>query len=189
MASAAYYVDAHSHVWTTDTSNFPYKIGVKPGNPSFTTASWTTEELLGTAAAVGVRRAVLISHVGIYGYDNRYLLESARAYPEQLRVVAAIDVDTLNPPEVEAKMWELLPQQVTGFRIERRCDKGDPAWLQSPGMNAMWRVAADTRQAVCAMMHPEDIAHIDAMCERFPRTTVVLDHMSSVRERSPRASK
>ena len=85
-------------------------------NPQFTTPSWTTEELLETAASVGVRRAVLISHGGIYGFDNSYMIESARAYPEQLRVVGAIDVDTLTPAEVEAAMWELLPQRVTGFR-------------------------------------------------------------------------
>ena len=38
------------------------------------------------------------------------------AHPEQLRVVGAIDVETLSPAEVEAAMWELLPQRVTGFR-------------------------------------------------------------------------
>lgn len=176
-----YYVDAHSHVWSVDTGSFPYKAGVAAHNASFTTPSWSTQELLQTAASVGVRRAVLISHGGIYGFDNAYMIESARRYPDQLRIVAAIDVDTLSPSEVEKAMWELLPQWVTGFRIERLCDKGDPTWLQSPGMDAMWRTAAETRQAVCAMMHPEDIEHIDAMCERFPDTTVVVDHMASVR--------
>lgn len=130
---------------------------------------------------MSVRRAVLIAHGGIYGFDNTYMIESAAAYPDQLRVVAAIDVDKLSPEDVEAAMWDLLPQRVTGFRIERLCDKGNPAWLHSPGMDAMWRVAAETGQAVCAMMHPEDIEHIDVMCERFPDTIVVLDHLASVR--------
>jgi predicted TIM-barrel fold metal-dependent hydrolase len=180
----AYYVDAHSHVWTQDTASYPFKAGVTLENSgSFTIPSWTADELLETAASVGVGRAVLIAHGGIYGWDNSYMIESARAYPDQLRVVGAIDVDTLSPSEVESAMRELLPlQRVTGFRIERLCDKGDPAWLQSPGMDTMWRVAAETGQAVCAMMHPEDIDNINAMCERFPDTTVVLDHMASVGE-------
>ena len=40
---------------------------------SFTTPSWTAEELLAAGAEVGVRRAVLISHGGIYGFDNSYM--------------------------------------------------------------------------------------------------------------------
>ena len=199
---AGYFVDAHSHIWTTDTERYPWAAGVTAEDGSFTTPSWTAEELLTAGAEVGVRRAVLISHGGIYSFDNSYMcaalpppclphtlmrvpagrLDAAAAHPEQLRVVGAIDVEHLPPTEVAAQMRELLPRRVTGFRLERLGDKGDPSWLQSEGAVEMWRTAAETKQAVCLMMHPPDLPHVSDMCERFPDTVVVIDHMSSIGE-------
>ena len=82
----------------------------------------------------------------------------------------------------QAAMRSMLGQGVTGFRIERACAKGDASWLGSAGVARMWAVAAETRQAVCCMAHPEDLGNISAMCGRFPGTTVVIDHLGSIGE-------
>ena len=70
---AGYFIDAHSHIWTTDIERYPWAAGVTAEDGSFTTPSWTAEQLLDAGAEVGVRRAVLISHGGIYSFDNSYM--------------------------------------------------------------------------------------------------------------------
>jgi predicted TIM-barrel fold metal-dependent hydrolase len=148
-----------------------------------TVASWTAEELLKGLRQCGVQRAVLISHGSIYGFDNSYLIDSVARYPHRLRCVAGIDHDSCLPDTVESTMRSMLVRGVTGFRIERGArQKGDPGWLKSEGMARMWAVAGETRQAVCCMVHPEDLAHIGAMMARFPSTNVVIDHLGSIGE-------
>ena len=77
----------------------------------------------------------------------------------------------------------------TGFRIERECEKGDPSWLQTQGMAAMWRVAGETGQAVCAMCHPEDLVNLDVMCAAYPDTVLVIDHSALTSNRHLRRVK
>jgi hypothetical protein len=82
-------------------------------------------------------------------FDNSYMTDSVARYPDRLRCVGGIDHDGLPAEAVEAAMRSMLGQGVTGFRIERACAKGDASWLGSAGMERMWAVAAETRQAVC----------------------------------------
>ena len=179
------WIDAHSHVWTRDVERYPLRTGVELDSVSagFTVGSWTAEELLEAGAACNITKAVLISHSSIYGFDNSYMIDSVARYPGKFRCVGGIDHDELPPEAVEAAMRSMLGQGVTGFRIERGSwEKGDAAWLGSRGMERMWTVAAETRQAICCMVHPEDLKNIGAMCERFPMTTVVIDHLGSIGE-------
>lgn len=103
------YIDAHSHVWTTDVAAYPLLPGVRVGDSEagWTVHSWTGEELLAVAAPSGVGRAVLIGHGLIYGYDNTYMLACCRAHPDRFRVVAQID-DRL--PGIDSTMRDLLHQ-------------------------------------------------------------------------------
>jgi predicted TIM-barrel fold metal-dependent hydrolase len=107
------YVDAHSHVWTTDVVKFPPQSGVAMGNVDrgWTVEDWSGEALLAAAAPSGVGRAVLIGHGNIYGYDNSYMLDCCSRYPSHFRVVAQID-DRRSPDDLAATMRSLLRQGV-----------------------------------------------------------------------------
>jgi predicted TIM-barrel fold metal-dependent hydrolase len=191
MPEGSYWVDAHSHVWTRDTEGYPLAPGVELDSASagFTVGSWTAEELLSEGAKCGIKRAVLIAHGPIYGFDNTYMTDSVKAYPKALRAVGTVDVDTLPGDEIETQMRTLLSQGVTGFRVDpgdgsssSGRKKGDQSWLQSEGMERMWAVAALTNQAICCMVTPEDLDHVGEMCSRFPRTPVVIDHLGGIGE-------
>ena len=74
------YIDAHSHIWTPDTAHYPLAPGfavadMKP--PSF-----TAEELLGHCRPAGVGRVNLIQ-MSFYGFDNRYMLDMIKLYPDR----------------------------------------------------------------------------------------------------------
>lgn len=167
------WIDAHSHIWTRDIAKYPLQPGV--GLEALQPASFTTEELIATAAKEQVDRVVLIAHNVFYGFDNTYMLDAVKQHPGKFRVVGMVD-DAAPHPEVEMK--RLLPLGVTGFRIVP-ARRGD-VWLENPGMQAMWRCAAETRQNICCLINPVNLAEVDRMCERHPDTPVVIDHFARI---------
>ena len=167
------WIDAHSHIWTPDTSVF----GLRPGMTADDLAprSFTAEELMKTARPHGVGRVVLIQHTLFHGFDNSYLIDAWKNNPTLFRVVGM--VDDLRPHCGRA-MKQLLRQGVTGFRITPR--KGISDWLQTEGMQDMWRTAADTRQPMCCLINPHDLEGVDQACQRNPETPVVIDHFARI---------
>jgi predicted TIM-barrel fold metal-dependent hydrolase len=166
-------IDAHSHIWTREVTRFPLKKGTKLTDldpPSF-----SVDALLKLTAANRVGRVVLIQHHLFHGYDNSYLVHAAAKHPKVFRVVGMVNDLGPNPAR---EMKDLLRSHVTGFRITSWIRK--KAWLKGAGMESMWRCAADTGQAICCLMDPPDLPSLDAMCERHPKTPVVIDHFARI---------
>lgn len=168
------FVDAHSHIWTPDVEAYPLAEGVT--TKDLEPRSFTDDELVKLARPFGVTRVVLIAHSKFYAWDNRYLTDAAAERPETFRVVAMVDDRKPNPG---AAMRALLKKHTTGFRITSSVH-GKERWLKGPGMNEMWRTAADTRQAICCLANPDELPEIDAMCSRFLETPVVIDHLARI---------
>lgn len=167
------WIDAHSHIWTPDTSRFQLAPGMTADDLS--PRSFTDDELMKVAMPEGVGRVVLIQHTLFHGFDNSYLIDAWKRHPDRFRVVGM--VDDLRPNCGKA-MRSFLSQGVTGFRIAPR--KGITDWLQTPGMIDMWKTAADTRQPMCCLINPEQLADVDAACKRHPDTPVVIDHFARI---------
>ncbi len=170
------WIDAHSHIWSTDVEHYPLagKLTVDDLDPP----SFTDVELMAVAAPEGVGRVVLIQHSIFHLFDNSYVVDAARRHPDRFRVVGMIDD---RGPDPAAEMRRLLPQKVTGFRITPFIRDVEPdAWLDAPGMGRMWQTAADTRQAMCALVDVRHLAAIDRMCARHGDTPVVIDHFGRV---------
>lgn len=167
------YIDAHSHVWSPDTDKWPLEKGQTKAD--LKPASFTPAELLAQAHPVGVGRVVLIQHHIYHGWNNTYLTDCAAAFPGTFAVVGMIDDQQ---PGVVGKMDALKKQRVTGFRITPFIYK--EKWLESDGMHALWKHAAETGQAVCCLLNPEHLAGVGQMCERYPQTRVVIDHFARI---------
>src|SRR5262245_48088150 len=167
------WIDAHSHIWTRDVKHYPLAKGQTVAD--LAPPSFTPEELFERTGPANVKRVVLIGHHTYYGYDNTYLIDSAAKYPDVFRVVALLDEMAGDPAP---RMRKLLGQRVTGFRITPLI-RGN-AWLDSDGMHAMWRCAAETRQAMCCLTNPENLMQIDKMCQQHAETPVVIDHFARI---------
>jgi predicted TIM-barrel fold metal-dependent hydrolase len=167
------FIDAHSHIWTRDVRNFPMAEGKTVAD--LAPPSFTAEELLQVAKPENVERVVLICHHPYYGFDNRYLLDAATRYPTRFRIVGALDE---KQPHVDSRMRDLLKQRVTGFRITPLVS--GETWLDSPGMDVMWRTAAETKQAMCCLINPEHLPQVAKMCEKHRETPVVIDHFARI---------
>jgi predicted TIM-barrel fold metal-dependent hydrolase len=170
---AAGFIDAHSHIWTRDVGKFPLAAGRTVAD--LAPPSFTAEELLAVARPEHVGRVVLICHHPHYGFDNAYLIDAAARYAPAFRIVAALDE---RQPHPETRMRELLDQRVTGFRITPFVS--GEKWLESPGMESMWRAARVTGQAMCCLINPEHLPQVERMCDRHRETTVVIDHFARI---------
>ena len=166
------WVDAHSHIWTRDIEKFPLAKGATLDD--LAPPSFTAEELLKVAQRENVGRAVLIQHHTYHGWDNSYLIDAARRYPDAFRVVGMVDNFSEAPGE---QMRRLLKQRVTGFRITPRIY--GKRWLGG-AMDQMWETAAATNQKICCLIDAEDIGAIDAMCKKHPAAPVVIDHFARI---------
>src|SRR3954471_860426 len=97
-----HYIDAHCHIWTPDVAQYPLGEGWKPEdmNPR----SFTAEELLAICRPAGVGRVNLIQ-MSFYnprpgvetsiqngnGFDNRYMLDMIKLYPDRFVGTAIVD--------------------------------------------------------------------------------------------------
>jgi predicted TIM-barrel fold metal-dependent hydrolase len=171
------YIDAHVHVWTPDRSRYP-RSG-RDRDAQFQPASFTPEQLFANAKPCGVKRVVLIQ-MNFYGFDNSYLLDTIKKYDGAFRGVAVIDETA---PDVAQKMDSLATLGVRGFRISP--SDQSQTWLDSPGMQAMWKCAAETSQAMCTLVNPDALPSINKMCSKFPETKVVIDHLARIGMNGP----
>src|SRR6185436_2974990 len=142
--------------------------------------SFTPEELLKLAHAVGVGRVVLIQHTLYHGYDNTYLLDAFKAHPGVFAVTGMVNDAK---PEPGKAMRELHAKGVKAFRITSRPGigaSGGEQWLSGTGMAEMWKTAAETGQVMACLIDAKDLAGVDAMCQKNPGTTVVIDHFARI---------
>lgn len=167
------FIDCHSHVWTPDTERYPLSAGFR--RALMDPPSFTPEELGQQGIPVGVNRVVLIQ-MSFYGYNNSYMLDSIARHPEKFRGVAVIDVDQNN---IAGVMRDLKQKGVRGFRIYPK-DRPVERWMSFDGMRAMWKCGAEQNLAMCCLMDPDGIPELDRMCQQFPDTPVVIDHLCRI---------
>jgi predicted TIM-barrel fold metal-dependent hydrolase len=136
--------------------------------------SFTPEELFAHARPCGVGRVVLIQ-MSYYGFDNSYMLDMMQKHKGVFSGVAIVD-EAADPRE---KMRDLARRGVRGFRIAAGKQPPD-RWLGSPGMAAMWECGAEHGLAMCPLMNPEYLLALDAMCQKHPKTPVVIDHFARI---------
>jgi predicted TIM-barrel fold metal-dependent hydrolase len=163
------YIDAHVHVWDLPNARFPYHDQDGPAVlPSF-----TPEHMLDIARPAGVGRIVLVQIM--YGTDNSYLLDVMKRHPSVFSAIAIVDPES---PSLGREMARLASLGVRGLRIMQ--DDTQAGWLQTTSMRTLWRLAAETKLAVCCLITPTSLPALDRMCTEFYDTTVVVDHMGRI---------
>jgi predicted TIM-barrel fold metal-dependent hydrolase len=163
-------IDAHVHVWTDDRGGYPrsnQQLDYRPDR-------FTPDHFLVHARSSAVQRAVLVQ-MSFYGFDNTYMLDSMEAHPGVFSGIAIVDSDGAHP---DRAMKELARRGVRGFRI--RPEIHSQMGLDTSGMAAMWQCAAEHRLAMCALIDPDALPALQTMCDRFPGTPVVIDHLARI---------
>jgi predicted TIM-barrel fold metal-dependent hydrolase len=166
-------IDAHVHVWPADRERYPTAdsfIGKKIEPAVFDPAILSAHQ-----QGTGVTRTVLIQ-MSFYQYDHSYMLDVIAADPDRYRGVAIVDE---NVAAVGARMKELRENGVRGFRLYAFPDRTKD-WAGSAGINEMWKVGGEAGLAMCCLTDPASLPAIKGMCEKYPETSVVIDHFARI---------
>ncbi len=170
-------IDIHPHIVSPDTKRYP--LAPLGGTQS----TWSSERptsyemLLKEMDAAGVDKAAIVHSSTAYGYDNRYVANAVAAVPSRFTGVYSIDV--LASDAVKTfDYW--LARGCSGMRLfTTGSTLPDQAkWFVDPKTYPFWEHAAAKNIPVCMQMKQEGIPLLRQIMDRFPKVTIVLDHLS-----------
>lgn len=165
-------IDAHVHVWHPDTQKYP--LSSRFTRADMQPPSFTAEELFANCKPAGVDRIVLIQ-MSFYEFDHTYMVEVMQNHPGVFSGVALIDYKR---PDLVDEMKRLKSLGMRGLRLHSQGDAGH--WPVNSRMATLWKSAPEIGLAVCPLINPQDIAHVDQLCQKYPETTVVVDHFARI---------
>lgn len=163
-------VDTHVHVVAADTERYP----LRPKGPDldwFREAPVTVEDFLSFMTAAGVDRAVLVQPMSAYGFDNRYVVDSARMHAD--RLASVVILDTADDPA--RRLRAMAGEGVSGVRLFAIANP-TLGRLDEPQALVLWEAAAELGLVVVVTILPPRLPELRAALERFAGVTVALDH-------------
>ncbi len=164
-------VDTHVHIASDDESSYPRQPSDR-GSSWWRGTGYSAPEVLARVQAAGVERVVVAQAVGVYGYDNRYLLDSAAAHPGTLTAVVGVDMDGEDP----AGALDGLAGRpgVAGVRLLSVF--GGDGWIGSGRLAEVLEVAARDRLAVVLTVFGDGLGALRPAVADRPEVPVALDH-------------
>jgi predicted TIM-barrel fold metal-dependent hydrolase len=161
-------IDTHAHITSPDERRYqpksqPLRV---PGNRG------SLEDLRAVMKANGVTAVRAIQTVSFYGYDNRYLCDTARRHKGWLAGVCTLDPDDPHSPG-------LLQQFARDYGVRSLRSVPSPArkTFDDPGVRALWKVVADEGISVdIFLMRPELVESAVRLMQDFPSLTVGFCH-------------
>lgn len=169
----AKYIDPHVHIWTDDFKKYPLASGTTRADMEL--PHFLPEQILNHARPSGVNRVVLVQ-MSYYGTDNSYMLDMIAQNPTIFRGIAIIDP---NAPNLGRAMADLKSKGIRGFRVPL-VDQAGEAALRSGKLDVLFRTAGIERLAVCPLINPDYLEALAVICDRFPQTPVVIDHLGRI---------
>ena len=163
-------IDSHVHVWTLGAPPFTHNDDMSSQRPEY---PGLVEDLIRYMDLNKIDRTVLIQCM-YHGYDNRYMCDCLRRFPDRLHGVALID-----PVQAgAARELERLYHQhgVQGMRLYPIKDR-DASWLSSDGQTALWDTARRLEVPFTWFGRCRQISLLEPMLERFPEVNVIVDHL------------
>jgi predicted TIM-barrel fold metal-dependent hydrolase len=171
-------IDTHCHVISPDQAKFPRApIGGKQSGWA-TTRPATAEDMLAGMDQAGIRQAVLVQATTAYGYDNSYILDCCRRWPE--RFIAVGTVDPLQPDAGASLPGSCGDGGLAGVRLftSGSTVPTQGEWFAAPQAYDFWEAAGETGVTVCLQMRLGPATkQLISVLERFPAVRVLLDHM------------
>lgn len=170
-------IDIHPHIVSPDTKRYP--LAPLGGTQS----AWSSERptsyemLRKEMDAAGVAKAAIVHSSTAYGYDNSYVADAVAAVPSRFTGVYSIDV--LAPDAVERfDYW--LTRGCSGMRLFTTGSTlpNQSTWFAEPRTYPFWEHAAAKSIPVCMQMKMQAIPLLRQIMDRFPKLTIVLDHLS-----------
>ncbi|WP_210602556.1 amidohydrolase family protein [Brevibacterium oceani] len=170
-------IDSHCHILSDDDDNYPRSpLGGKE-------SVWakdrpvTAEGLLERMDQVGIDKAVLVQATTAYGYDNSYVLDSAKRHPDRFTAVGTFD------PLAEHARERLISGIESGLSGVRLFTTGSTVseqgmWFADESTYEFWEAASSASVPVCLQLRLDATTSpvLSQLLQRFPNATILLDH-------------
>jgi predicted TIM-barrel fold metal-dependent hydrolase len=162
-------LDPHVHVWKTD-KRYPFAKETK--NPPAEDA--TPEMLLELMTKNGVSRTVIIQVIH-YRWDNSFLADTLKKYPNFFQGVARVNPeDSTNPDHLSKLVQE---EGFRGVRISPGAGaSGD--WIKGPLMPPLWKRCEQLKVPMTVLCPSTRLPDVEKLIAKQPDLTVVIDHMA-----------
>ncbi|MFF7334703.1 amidohydrolase family protein [Streptomyces sp. NPDC008150] len=171
-------VDAHCHIISADPARYPQApIGGKQSQWA-ATRPVTAESMIARMDETGIDQAVLVQATTNYGYDNSYVLDTARDHPH--RFVAVGTVDPLRPDAAASLKAAAGDGGLAGVRLftSGSTVPTQGEWFVAPETFPFWEQAAALDLPVCLQMRlGPATGQLVELLERFPHVKILLDHI------------
>lgn len=170
-------IDIHPHIVSPDTERYP--LAPLGGTQS----TWSSERpttyqtLLKAMDDAGVDKAAIVHSSTAYGYDNSYVADAVAAVPSRFTGVYSIDVMA---PDAVKTFDDWLARGCTGMRLFTTGSTlpDQATWFVDPKTYPFWEHASAKNIPVCMQMKQEGIPLLRQIMDRFPKVTIILDHLS-----------
>jgi L-fuconolactonase len=168
-------IDAHTHVLSTDLDRYPIVPGIADEQAWYRDHPVDTDELLAKAETAGVCGVALVQAISCHGYDNRYVLDSARAHPGRAIAVGAVRVDDPAAPTQVARL--VRDHGMHGVRVMAPVGSDT---IDDERVRRIVRAAAECAIPVVLLAVARQMHSVGALVSAFPGVTFVLDHCGFV---------
>lgn len=169
-------IDTHTHVVSADTVRYPIATEIAGEQGWHRDHAVDTEGLLALADQAGVRGLALVQALSCYGFDSRYVLDSARAHPD--RTIAVGSVRAGDPDATATLQGDVTERGARGVRLFSV--GGMTAPLDDPDARAIVATAADLDIPVVLLIISSQLSSVRALADEFPSVPFVLDHCGFV---------
>ena len=161
-------IDSHVHVWVQQPEKYPWS----PIGGYVPESEAPAEALLSLMDAAGVESAVLVQPTP-YGWDNSYLLDAAKRFPNRFRCVCLVDPMAEDAPQILSQLVE--QHGIAGIRINWHI-KPVEVWQTDVHHRALWQTVSRLGLPVCLQLTPKYFDLLREMVEEFD-LRVVIDHL------------
>jgi predicted TIM-barrel fold metal-dependent hydrolase len=175
--------DTHAHLISDDWDSYPPR-PLRPGlpvppRPSYTV---TADALIALMDAHDVPTSCVVQRGHLYGYDNSYVIDSARLHPGRLLPVVILDTQDHATPDLFRRM--VREDGVRGFRMAAaRPYHWDTAWMNAPEAMDVWRACADHNVPMTLIVFQDHLPYVlpalKVIVRLFPDLPILIDHVGT----------
>lgn len=165
-------IDTHVHVVSQNTVRYPQQVNASATHRWWTGGNCDMAALLANMDAHGVAAALAVQAVGVYGYDNAYLLHEVSSESRTVAGVVAVDMDADGPAAQIARMSSL--PGVAGVRLF--AVSPGSSWIHSGKADEAFDAAARADLPVVLTAFEHQLPPLLPSMVRYSTLRIAVDH-------------
>ncbi len=180
--------DTHAHFYTDDVANYPIdgstaRYGVEEVTARIIANPKTPEVIFDSWSDGNVAKGVAVQYGSAYLYDNSYIIDISKKYPE--RITPVVILDDHDPATAAAVERMTKEDKISGIRFRGFAPEGETMhYFLSDEVAEIWQTANQLGIAIVLMPHTRGdtrgavLARMAELAVKYPNVNLILDHMA-----------